>query len=351
MRFAAKFGANELDWSILDVEQEEWERRLAAPGAATVPAAWNVRHIASAIAIVGMLAVLVGYGVWCAAQAGIARMQLDVANAVKLESLHARSEAWAPDQHAPVQVSVHEVEFLDNAAMATVLVTHTLGGEAVLAQELHFYVQTAKGWQRSEPLAAFWGRTETLDTAHLHFVFGSRDQAVVAEVAPSAEALYIVLRRATGVELAAAGRVQIEIVPGFFSPDTQLSNGRIQLTSPSLYRVPTQQRGDMLGHLLRRSLCDQLMAAITKRAALKTQWQPLVQALGVWLAFTEGLPFAPDDDAAALVRLRYGLRSVWQLDDLLGDILRYDPQSRSMQVFTLISDPEQQKQRGRRPSS
>lgn len=29
MRFAAQRAQNELDWSILDVEPEEWERRMA----------------------------------------------------------------------------------------------------------------------------------------------------------------------------------------------------------------------------------------------------------------------------------------------------------------------------------
>ena len=315
-------------------------------GGTAVAVVWNVRRVAPVVVILGMLAVLVSYGVWCTAQAGIARMRSDVVNAVKLEGLHARSEPWAMEQHTPVQVYVQEVEFLGNGAMATVLVTHKLDGDAVSEQELRFYVQTPKGWQRSKPLAAFWGRTETLDTAHLHFTFGSRDQAVVTDLAPSAEALYTVLHRATGVELAAAGRVPVEIVPSFDSSSPQLGDGRIRLTSPSLYTVAVQERGELLGQLLRRALCEQLMAAVVQKMEVKTQWQPMVLMLGSWLKYSDTIAFAPGDRAAALRRLQYSLQHAsWHLADLQGDVLRYDPPSRSMQVFTLISDPKQQRQR------
>ena len=367
MRLAAKPGSAKLDWSVLDVEQEEWERLLAAhdaamasgfagspavaptevdSGSTAMTGVWNVRRVAPAVVILGTLAVLVSYGVWCTVQAGIARMRGDVVNAVKLEGLHARGEPWAMEQHTPVQVSVQEVEFLGNGAMATVLVTHTLDGDAVSEQELRFYVQTPKGWLRSKPLAAFWGRTETLDTAHLHFIFGSRDQAVVTDLAPSAEALYTMLRRATGVELAAAGRVPVEIVPGLDSSSSHFDGGRIRLASPSLYMGAVQERGELLGQLLRRALCEQLMAAVGQNMEVKTQWQPMVLMLGSWLKYSDTIAFAPDDEAAAQRRLQYSLQHVgWRLADLQGDVLRYDPATRSMQVFTLISDPGQQRQR------
>ena len=365
MRWAAKAGQDKLEWSILDVEAEEWERQLAALGVAatangfpayaaarketdepspTTPAAGSMpRSVRRVLPVVALLVVLGGvssYCVWRAAQEGITRMQGDVANAVKVETVQANSLKRGPAVHESVQA----VEFLAGAAQATVLVTRTLGtGSASVLPELRFYVQTPKGWQRSEPIPAFWAPTETLDTAHLHFVFGQRDRPVVATVAPGAEALYARLRRATGEDLANDGLLTIELVPQASSPNAQPGGGRIRLTSPALYPVADGERAGILGRLLRLTLCRQLLAAAAQRVATKPQWGPLRQGLGDWLAFTGAMPFAPDDESAALVHLRYGLQ-ITRLDDLVGEILRYDPQIRSMRVFTLISDPQQQRQ-------
>ena len=362
MRWAAKAGQDKLEWSILDVEQDEWERRLAELGVAAAangfpvyPSAprekdegipvsvltWDVRRVLPALALLVVLGSLSSYSIWHRAQEGIARMQGDVANAVKIENVQENSLRRWPARHESVQT----VEFLGSAAQATVLVTRTLGTGGIRVQpELRFYVQTPKGWQRSDPVAGFWGSTETLDTAHLHFVFGRRDRMVVAAVAPGAEAVYAMLRRATGRDLAGNGLLTMELVPEVSSPNAQPGGGRIRLTSPALYPVAAGEQAGILGRLLRLTFCRQLMAT-AQGAAIKPQWQLLVQGLGVWLAFTGAVPFAPDGEDTAPVQLRYGHQAAWGLDGLLGEILRYDPQSGLMQAFTLISDLEQQKQR------
>lgn len=367
MRWAAKAGESKLDWSILEVEQEEWERRLAeldvaaANGFAVYPPAAAVgsgdRHTAVvarglsvrcmlpfaallAVSLVG--AALAGYGVWRTAHAGIVRMEADVANVARLESVRARAEQGT----RALQESVEAVEFLDNAALATVMVTRTEGNELYVQPELRFYLQTAKGWQRSNPIARFWGPSETLDTAHLHFVFGRRDQAVVAAAAPGADATYVLLQRATGVDLAPGGRARIEIVPGSLPYTQQLDDGGLRLTSPSLYKVPDKERVAVLGRQLRLALAKQLMAAVAQSSPAKPQWQPLVQALGSWLEFSTAIGFAPNDAAAAIQRLMLRpLRSAWQLADLQGDILRYDPAAQGMVVYTLAGEGEWQRQR------
>ena len=284
-------------------------------------------------------------------------MEGDVANAVRLESLHEHGGGLAPAPTAlapdapvltqvPGQMSVTTVELLDGAALATVLITQTQGaGEVVMMPELRFYVQTAKGWQRSEPIAGFWGPIETLDTAHLHLVFGRRDQALVAAAAPGAEATYVLLHRATGVDLAPAGLVPLEIVPES-SPDTQQPGAsHLRLTSPSLYRVPVQARAALLSRLLRLVLVKQLMATAAQRNPAKAQWQPLVQALGSWLEFSTAIGFAPDDEAAALHRLALRpLHTAWHLADLQNDVLRYDPAAQGMVVYTLAGEGERQRQ-------
>ena len=59
---------------------------------------------------------LAGYGVWRRAEEGIARMQGDVAVAVKAENLQENSRGTVPARHESVQA----VEFLGAAAQATV---------------------------------------------------------------------------------------------------------------------------------------------------------------------------------------------------------------------------------------
>lgn len=367
MRLAAKAPRNELEWSILDVEQDEWERRLAELGVAAaangipvypaaalavneevraVPSARNVRRALPAVVflvVFGSLAGgLAGYGVWRRAEEGIVRMEGDVANAVKVENLQENGRTQAP----VVDESVQTVEFLGDAAQAMLLVTRTLAsGELLMQPELRFYVQTPKGWERSTPIAGFWGPTETLDTTHLHFVFGRRDRTVVEQVAPGIEAVYATLRRATGQDLPGAGQLSIEIVPEVFALSLQPGARHIRMTSPALYPASEQEQAGILGRLLRLELSHQLMAASAQKTAAKPQWQPLVHGLGAWLAYGGDLPFAADGEVAALRRLLLRLpHNVWQLDDLLGDRVHYDALSEPILAFTLIGDPEQQKQ-------
>ena len=369
MHWAKQAGESQLDWSILDVDQEEWERRLAALGVAeaangfpvyspstavrakaeravTMPPAQSVRRMLPALALVTVClgaAALSGYHVWRTAQAGIVRMEGDVANLVRLEAVHTRAEQGTSELHESVQ----GVQFLDNAAVATVMVTRTEGSKVYVQPELRFYVQTVKGWQRSAPIAGFWGPTETLDTAHLHFVFGRRDQAVAAAAAPGAEAMYVLLRRATGADLAPRGLVPIEFVPGSLVYTEQLGNDRLRLTSPSLYNVPAEERLALLGRQLRLALSKRLMASAVQQNPTKTQWQSLVQALGSWLELSTAIEFAPNDDSAAFRELMLRpVHTAWHLADLQDDLLRYDPAAQGMVVYTLAAEGERQRQQG-----
>ncbi len=86
---------------------------------------------------------------WRTAQEGIVRMQGDVANVVKLETIKAHGRQPALRLHESVQ----SVEFLDDKAMAAVVVTHTLpSGKVLVQEEARFYKQTPTGWQHTEPL-------------------------------------------------------------------------------------------------------------------------------------------------------------------------------------------------------
>jgi hypothetical protein len=309
MRLANKQAQNKLDWRILDVEEEEWDRRLAeicgaaangiplataAPprglhaqkegaqdaGAGGGPGFGSRRQVVVIGAAAGLLVALIGWGLWYTAQAGLTRMQAEVANAVMLEEVTSHVQGPAMRAHG----SLVAVEFVDGSAMASVLVTRTLAGGATgVYPEVRFYALAAKGWQRTAPVAAFWGPRVALDTASLHFVFGEKDRSVVEQLAPAAEALYTTLRRATGQELAPGGLLTIEFVPDLAALAGVYAGGRVRLRSPLLYQVTLEQRSQLCGRLLRLVLADALLDAARQHAPPKPQWQPMVDGLRTWL--------------------------------------------------------------------
>ncbi len=152
-------------------------------------------------------------------------------------------------------------------------------------------------------------------------------RTAVEQMAPGAEALYAALCRATGLALTGAGHdmasyglLTIEIVPGFASHYPQLSDGRIRLTSPSLYTVAVHEREELLGRLLRRALSEQLMAVTMQTTAVKAQWLPMVSAFRTWLVFSAAIPLA----AEQLVGYIAGTYGIDVMPKLLRGFVQYD---------------------------
>jgi hypothetical protein len=175
-----------------------------------------------------------------------------------------------------------------------------------------------QGLAASAPHAEFWGPSETLDTASLHFVFGSADRALVHQLAKSAEALYTTLRRATGEDLAAGGRLTVELVPNELLIDEQANVGHIRLTSPAFADcdVPLQ-RGDIFVLLqLRQPLARSLLAAALQKSAPQAQWSTVVEAFGDCLQFSTAIQPAPPGMLAAVHRPIAGAASALPLQDL-----------------------------------
>ncbi len=342
MRLAAKQARSQLEWSILDVEQEEWDRQVASLDVAAAANGFPVyvaaepagakgegarsangrrtRRIGRWVMLGGAAALILclvsSYAVWRTAQEGIVRMQGDVANAVKLETVKAHSKLAAP----PLQQDVQSVAFQGDKAMAAVMVTRTLPTGAVIVRpETHFYLLTAKGWERTRPQAEFWGATETLDTASLHFVYGGADQAVVEQLAPSAEVLYTTLRRATGEDLAADGRLTIELVPDDLMNNGQPQEDVIRLASPAFAdRGVPLPRGDIFVLLqLRHALARRLLDAALQKITPQPQWATLGEAFSTWLEISDAVEPSPPSELAALQRLGTGSRGTVRLEDLL----------------------------------
>ena len=343
MRLAAKQVRSQLEWSILDVEQDEWDRQVGSLDVAAAANGFPVNVAAQPAGPVGkesvqavngrrtlrigrwivlggaavlILCLVASYAVWRTAQEGNVRMQGDVANAVKLETV----KAHAKQAVLPLQQDVQAVAVQGDKAMAAVMVTRTLPtGAVVVRPETHFYVLTAKGWQRTGPQAEFWGPTETLDTASFHFVFGSADGEMVAQVAQSAETLYTTLRRATGANLTDDGRLTVELVP-----DDVLSKGlpddiTIRLASPSFAdRGVPLPRGDIFVLLqLRHALAIRLLDAALLKSAPRPQWVTLEEAYSDWLQLSDAVQPSPPSEQAALQRLGTSIRGVLRLEDML----------------------------------
>ncbi len=349
---------SQLEWSVLEIDAEEWERRVAgltaipaADGPAHDPmladggvnsrnvllrgAAWrhgstNWRRWTLGIAGLLVLAALVGYGLWRTAEQGITRMQGDVTVAVHVEALKARAQLPSFAEHERVE----GIEFLDGKAMAQVVVTQTLtAGREVMQRRTQFYVQTPIGWQRTGPVALFWGKPETLDTASLHFTFGSKDRAAVEQIAPAIEAYYVALERATGQQLVATGRLTVEIVPDHVAQGTEFVDGRLRLPSPLLFNLTVGRTDqDLLAHMARETLASQLLGMALRQMPAKPQWQPMVEGLSFWLAYGDDLPLAPAADGGG-ERMQPHPPRFLRLNEMLGCASCIDPSEQLLPVY------------------
>ena len=136
-------------------------------------------------------------------------------------------------------------------------------------------------------------------------------------------------------------------MPGFASSYAQLDESRIRSTSPSLYRVGDQERGELLGQSRSAVRCvNSSMAAVAQRTPVTAQWQPMVQAFGSWLEQQRR------HRICARRRSRCAAAAGIPDESLVGisatckaNVLRYDPASGSFVAFTLVGDVERQSQR------
>ena len=303
---------NQLEWSILEVGEEEWQRHTSALDSAVVangfpvyadrhpagadchdgaaPAHWFRRgHGRQVVLVVAMVLLLMGcmsYLVWQAAQQGITREQQDVANAVKLHTIRAQVEQPQLRQH----VAVEAIELANETAMIQVVITETWSsGQAAVHRRNLFFVQTPQGWQAGEPSADLWGESQVLDTPNLHFVFRSKDRSAVEQLAPDAEAAYVALRRATG-QAAAGERLTVEVVTARVLPTQAFANGGERLPSPLLFDlVPGSTADELFAHLARAALASRMLDTTLRRTPNRPQWLPMVEAFRIWLQNSSGL--------------------------------------------------------------
>lgn len=318
---------NQLEWSVLDVDEEEWQQRSGSPEPAAAANGFPVheavpqkrcftRGAAVAAAAVLLLVAILGFGAWYKAEQGLNRMEQEVANVIKMDTIQAHSEQHGQRE----QTTVQGVEFLDGKAMVRAVVTHTLptGRESVVLQT-QFYSQTPRGWQRTVPVVAFWGSAQELDTPNLHFVFRQADRAAVEQLAHKLDALYTVLRSALGQNSSGAdGGLTVEVLPTHVPPKERFTAGRLKLTSPLLNAVAFgDTAADQLGRQARQILVAEMMDQTLGALPIKDQWQPLVDKLRTWLHYSDMLPLAPPPNTNPLPVITGPVYSL-RLTNLLG---------------------------------
>ena len=264
-----------------------------------------------------ILSLVVGYVVWRTAQEGIVRMQGDVANAVKLETVRAHTRQTAPH----IQEDVQTVTFKGDKAMAAVLVTNRLpNGHAVVRPETHFYLLTAKRLAANAPPGGVLGTGRDA---------GYRQPALRVWAAPTGwwssrwrqvpKHCTRRLRRATGEDLATAGLLTVELVPDELLNDEQAATGHIRLASPTFTdRGVPLPRGDIFALLqLRHALARRLLDIAVQKSTPLPQWATLGEAFSTWLQLSDAVQPAPPSELAALQRLGSGTKGVLRLQDLL----------------------------------
>ena len=301
----------QIEWEILEVEEDEWaEVTMAPPADEPRPARrqWLAKLLGS-VALLAILAGVVGYRLVQEAEAGIAATERHIGSLVQVETIRQQPRA-APHE---LSTQVDDVVIKGRAAMVRVVVTETSSFGQVLPHiETRFYERCPAGWRRTAPVAAFWGEPAVLETPTLHFDFYELDRPYVEAVAAPIDAYHAALRQILGLPaLAATGRVTVAVIPDFVAPGTLLPDGILTEGSPYLYYAapPGDERPQFFAGasttFLRRLQGQLLVRTMQQSQAvygIREVWQPLVGYLDRWLrsheadlsALANGVPLTHD---------------------------------------------------------
>ena len=231
----------QLEWTVLEAEAEEWaEVTMQAMSAERSPShrqRWL--SILGGILLIALLSSLVGHQLWCEAEAGNAATEGHIGALVEVEALR-RSSSVPSGQ---IVAHARSVAVKGNAAMVSVVVTETSpSGHELPHVETRFYRRRPAGWQRTEPIIAFWGRKAKLKTDKLTFDYFELDRPFVERVAEPIDSFHYALRRLLGLpELTTSERITIVVAPNYVPPGETLPDGSIIEPSPILHFVAADE--------------------------------------------------------------------------------------------------------------
>ncbi|MCB0052535.1 MAG: hypothetical protein KDE24_23660, partial [Caldilinea sp.] len=282
----------QLEWEILEAEEEEWvEVTMAPPADEPRPAhrQWLAKLLGS-VALLATLSGMIGYRLVQDAEAGIAATERHIGTLVQVETIRQPPSGAAQ----AVSSAVDTVLVKGNGAMVRVVVTETSSLGRVLPHiETRFYERCPAGWRRTEPIPAFWGEPAVLETPTLHFEFYELDRPYVEAVAEPIDTYHVALRQILGLAaLAVTGRVTVAVTTNYVAPGTVPPDGTLVEPSPYLYfAAPPGREGPLLYAEAETTLLHRLQAQLRTRTiqesrdvyGIQVMWQPLAGHLEFWL--------------------------------------------------------------------
>ncbi|MCS7220253.1 MAG: hypothetical protein RML36_00125 [Anaerolineae bacterium] len=315
-----------LDWQI--GEEEDWgastsllpffaDEQEPEPKPTIPPHRLRWNYVLGGLVALALLTMAaVGYGFWQRYQQALLRIRADIQGTVDLEawawrngddSLLAslidtqRDEAWAyrfrrmqewmrrwaGDRLQMPIVEAQDVKLYDDLAMVVVLVTQpAFPWETAPYRETRFYRLVNGRWLRTAPAPALWGPLQTTETEHFRFEFHQRDAKAVIAAAPKVEALYGDLHRLVGLEETSSERLVIKVVPRTDVISWRFLTNQLTVPSPVLLAVPQDMsEAEALIQAIAYPLTRRVVDQAAQQAQVKTQWQPLVLGLRLWLSW------------------------------------------------------------------
>ena len=273
-----------LEWEILEAEEDEWEEVTTSVTAGRHSTAHRQRLTAvlSAVALSIALAGPIVYLLWQEAEAGIAATEHHIGTLVEVETLREQ----ASNHTVGSQAEVASIALHANAAMVRVAMTATSPtGQVLPYDEIRFYRQRAAGWERTQPILAFWGDRSSLDTATIHFDFYELDRPYVETIAGSSDDLHRALRELLGLPpLTDMGRLTVTVAPQYATSDDVVPAATIVVMSPILLRTPaTSDRAATLASQLQSQLITYSIVESQRYYLVRPAWSAVMKYLAHWL--------------------------------------------------------------------
>lgn len=238
-----------------------------------------------------VLGVVLGGGYWlyCTAEAGATAREMELRNALVLDSYRIAYVAAKPRADPPV---VQSLDLRDDMAAVKVVVNDPSRPSSY--RETRFYQQTVNGWQRSPKAVRFWGASQHLESEHFVFHYRRQDIAAVTAAAPALDALYNRLYQALNRPTPITDeKMTVWVFAGSASEERDLpvmARSTIQVPSPGLLQIPADvSDAEVIALNVGISLIHQLLPRtspswLESNRELQGWWsQPLTEGLRLWL--------------------------------------------------------------------
>jgi hypothetical protein len=332
-------GKASFDWQI----QEESDASLPPVGAPTPPP--RGRWVALAVITLGLLALAYwgGQRVVGRAEAQLQEVEQELVVAVQRERVAGRPEPRLAGLPGPRDMDVADltgtrlqiVELQGDLALVELRLLPDRPWQTKPYRVAKVMREQGGGWTTTAPMRDFWQDPQTLDTDFFRLEFASRNAAVVAEVAPQLDALYLQLHQALGLaapQPATRLTIRMTVVGGdaFDITDVRYSN-RTLIVAPSelLARPEGVSQADALRQAIRYPLAVRLADEVRASLAVPCHWNTLQAGVGLWLRWEgQTLPTEQQWEMEEARRQWLAEEGLPRLDDLVAisqDCLHHPP--------------------------